>query len=52
MPEMPGNRSMGAKTMKITVIGALAIVAVIIAAVLLIHHLNRKNNQGLEQNPS
>lgn len=52
MPEMPGNRSMGAETMKITVVGALAIVAVIIAAVLLIRHLNRKNNQESEQNRS
>lgn len=38
--------------MKITVVGALSIVAAIVAAVLLIRHLNSKNNQGSEQNPS
>ncbi len=32
--------------MKITVIGALAIAAAIIVAVLLIRHLNRTNGQG------
>ncbi len=52
MPEMSRNRSVGAETMKITVVGALAVVAVILAAVLLIQHLNRKDNQGSEQSPS
>lgn len=38
--------------MKITVVGALAIVAAILAAALLIHHLNEKSNRRSEQNPS
>jgi hypothetical protein len=51
MSEMQRNRSMGGETMKITVIGALAIAAVIIAAVLLIRHLNRTNDHGPDQHP-
>lgn len=51
MPEVRRNPSMGAETMKITVVGALAIVAVVIAAVLLIRYLIRKNDQGPEQHP-
>jgi hypothetical protein len=51
MPEMQRNRSMGAEAMKITVIGALAIAVAIIAAVLLIRHLNRTNDHGPGQRP-
>lgn len=52
MPEVRRNYSLGAETVKITVIGVLGIVAVIITAVVLIHHLNRNNNQEPEQHPS
>jgi len=38
--------------MKITVVGALVVVTVILAAVLLIHHFNGKSDQGPEQQPS
>lgn len=52
MPKVRRNHSLGAETVKITVIGVLGIVAVIIAAALVIRHLNNKKNQGLQQNPS
>lgn len=45
MPEVQRNRALGAEMMKITVVGALAIVAVVIVAVLLISHLNKRNSQ-------
>ena len=38
--------------MRITVIGAIAIVAGVIAASLVIRHLNIKNNQGPQPNLS
>jgi hypothetical protein len=42
---------MGERNMKITLLGALVVTAVIIAAVLLIRHLNRTNGHGPAQNP-
>lgn len=38
--------------MKITVVGGLAILAVIVAAVLLVRHLNQMNIQPPDENPS
>jgi len=35
--------------MKITVVGALAVVVAIVGALLLIHHLNKQNKQESEQ---
>lgn len=49
MPEVRRNGPMGAETMKITVVGALAIVAAIIAAVLLIRYLNKTDSQVPDQ---
>ncbi len=49
MPEVRGDRFVGEETMRITVVGVLAIAAVIIAVVLLIGYLNRTSSQGPEQ---
>ena len=38
--------------MKITVLGAFAILALFVAAVLLIRHLSARNSQESDQNPS
>jgi hypothetical protein len=38
--------------MKITVLGAFAILAAIVAAVLLIRHFHKNNGQESQQNPS
>ena len=45
MSEVRGDRSVG-EAMKITVVGFLAIAAMVIAAVLLIGYLSRTNSQG------
>jgi hypothetical protein len=37
--------------MKITVLGALALVGLVIAAVLLLSYLGKRNDQGPKQNP-
>ena len=45
------NRTVGADTMKITVVGAILIAAVVIASVLLILSLNEENDgRGSQQN--
>jgi hypothetical protein len=49
MPEMRGDRFVGEETVRITIVGALAIAAVIIAFVLLIGYLSRTSSQGPEQ---
>ena len=49
MPEVRGNRSMGIEGMRITVVGVLAIAAVIVLIARLIFHLH-ESNQGPEQN--
>lgn len=49
MSEVWGDRSMGNEGMRITVVGVLAIAAVILLVPLLIFHLN-ESNQGPEQN--
>ncbi|HZQ21446.1 MAG TPA: hypothetical protein VFA89_01325 [Terriglobales bacterium] len=43
---------MEAGTMRVTVIGAIAILAVAIAAALLIRHVNVRNSRGPQQNLS
>ena len=49
MPEVRRDRFLGKETMKITVIGFFAIATAIIAAVLLILHVNKASNKGPEQ---
>ena len=45
------NRAMGAEAMRITVVGAAAIVLAVVAAVLLIRHLNNQNKPNPGPNP-
>jgi len=47
MSEVRSDRSVG-EAMKITVVGFLAIAAIVIAAALLIGHLTRTDSQGPE----
>lgn len=48
--KLRGHRRMGAKAMKITVVGALLIIATIIAALIVIGSLNNNRDAGLQQN--
>ena len=48
MPKVQRNR-LGREAMKITVLGFFAIATAIIAAVLLIFHLNKASSRGPEQ---
>jgi hypothetical protein len=49
MPEVRGDRFVGEETVRITIVGALAIAAVIIAVTLLVGHFSKTNSQGPEQ---
>jgi hypothetical protein len=48
--ELRRNRRMGEETMRITVVGAIVIVAAVIAAILLFRALNEKKNEGRQPN--
>jgi len=49
MPEVRGDRSLGEEAVRITVVGVLAITAVIVAVVLLIGYLSETSSRGPEQ---
>jgi hypothetical protein len=51
MPEVRRNRSMGAETMKITVLGMLAILAAIIGVALLIHSFRADDKPASGEKP-
>jgi len=49
MPEVRRNRLVGEETMKITVVGALAIAVAIIVALLLIREIDLEKGRGSDQ---
>ncbi len=49
--ELRRNGRMGEKAMRITVVGAVLIVAAVIVAVLIVRALNQRGNRGSEANP-